>query len=215
MHIKSVSIGKIQSLSHNEGDYQTAINKFATREPIHATSTGLEGDEHANTANHGGIEAALCLYPIEHYPFFATHLGHELAAPAFGENLTAYGMTEREVCIGDQFQIGPTVIVEVSQPRVPCYKLNRKHNNKTMMDLSSETGFTGYCLRVLKEGPLTAGDEVKLLEQPNPDLTVHLAHVTRFGHHPTTNTLQHFIDCPHLTPKWRDAMTTRLEQLNT
>ncbi|MHC4993771.1 MAG: MOSC domain-containing protein [Planctomycetota bacterium] len=215
MHIKSVSVGKIKNLSFDGLDYQSAVDKYASREPVRCAKLGLEGDEHANAKGHGGEHRALMICCIEHYPFFSTHAGRELAAPAFGENLTAYGMTEREVCIGDRYKIGDEVVVEVSQPREPCTKLDRKHGGVGIKALMDETGFTGYCLRVLVEGELKAGDSVELLERPEPELTVELAFQTLFGSDPPERPdYQRFVDCEYLSPKWREWMAKKIEEVN-
>lgn len=82
---------------------------------------GFSGDEQADRKHHGGVEKAVCVYPVEHYEYWHEHLP-ELALPhgAFGENLTTSGLLESGVSVGDVYELGEA-IVQVSQPRQPCW----------------------------------------------------------------------------------------------
>lgn len=155
--VESILVGTVKRIG--EPPFTSAISKHPVNTPIRVTFNGLEGDEQADRKHHGGPEKALHLYPREHY----THWQQLSAAlkfnvpGAFGENLSTRGLTERDVCIGDVFALG-TALIQVSQVRQPCWKLNRRFAIKHMARLVQESGYTGWYFRVLREGCVQAGD---------------------------------------------------------
>jgi MOSC domain-containing protein YiiM len=127
--------------------------------------TGLQGDAQADLDNHGGPEKAVCVYPLEHYPYWTERLGKSLEPGSFGENFSTQGLSETEVCIGDVYRVGSSLL-QVSQPRQPCYKLAARHGVPEMAAWVQEQGRTGFYLRCLEPGEVRAGDEVSLVERP-------------------------------------------------
>lgn len=120
----------------------------------------LEGDRQADLTVHGGRDKAVYAYPSEHYSYWKQELpGADLPWGSFGENLTTAGLTEGEVCLGDRFQIGEAEVV-VTQPRIPCFKLNLKFQRDDMAKRFLASRRTGFYLRVLREGEIGAGDEI-------------------------------------------------------
>ncbi|STV97084.1 6-N-hydroxylaminopurine resistance protein [Klebsiella michiganensis] len=115
---------------------------------------GLEGDEQAEKKIHGGPDRALCHYPREHYAHWARELPQQadlFCAPAFGENLSTEGLTEKNVYIGDIFRWGEALI-QVTQPRSPCFKLNYHFAVSDMAQLMQNSGKTGWLYRVVAGG---------------------------------------------------------------
>jgi len=134
----------------------------------------LDGDAQADLKNHGGPDKAVCCYAAEHYADWRTTLGKpdaEFPYGAFGENWTLAGMTEDAACIGDSYTVG-TARVQVSQPRMPCWKLGRRWERPGFPLEVSGSGRTGYYLRVLEPGEVGAGDVLTLIERPLPDWPV-------------------------------------------
>ena len=132
--------------------------------------TNLDGDAQADLKNHGGPDKAVCCYAAEHFPAWRATLGKseaEFPYGAFGENWTLAGMTEDAVCIGDTYTVG-TARVQVSQPRMPCWKLGRRWERPGLPLEVSGSGRTGYYLRVLEPGKVGAGDTLTLTERPLP-----------------------------------------------
>lgn len=124
---------------------------------------GLVGDQVADPSVHGGPDKAVHFYPAEHYAAWRADLGdHErLAAPGgFGENLSAMGLTEDRVRIGDRFRIG-TALFEVAQGRQPCWKLDHHFARKTMAADVIRTGRGGFYFRVVEDGAVAAGDAIE------------------------------------------------------
>jgi len=152
--------------------WKTGFFKEPVAGPVAFTSAGADGDEQADRVNHGGPDKAVLADSADHYLGWRTELEiPELPFGAFAENLTIAGLTEAEVCIGDRWRAGE-VLFEVSQPRQPCCKLARRWRVKSLPALVSHTGRTGWYLRVLTDGALTAGTELELIDRPNPEVTI-------------------------------------------
>lgn len=207
MILQTLSIGQAQAHPHQSGTVSSAIVKQPTSEPLRLTLTGLAGDQQADLRYHGGLDKAVCVYAAEHYPFWKEKLGRALPLPGFGENFTTVGLLEDEVCIGDVYQIGE-VVVQVTQPRQPCYKLAMRHQIKDMAVQVTESGFTGFYLRVLKQGMVQAGAEITLLEKGR--LTIaeanRVMHVDRQDQQGIAMVLQESA----LSDAWRETLGKRL-----
>ena len=172
--VDQVFIGRVR-LMLPDGE-STGIFKSAAGAPVRLTATGLEGDEQADLRHHGGVDKALHHYPVEHYAVMAQawpQCAAMLVAGVLGENISTSGMTEHEVCIGDIFRLGGAR-VQVSQPRSPCWKIDRRLKVDDASRFVEAAGITGWYYRVLAPGMVGAGDEIALLERPNPWLS--LAH---------------------------------------
>jgi len=118
----------------------------------------LEGDRQADLTVHGGQDKAVYVYPSEHYSFWKKELpGIDLPWGAFGENFTTQGLLETGVCLGDRFNIGTAEVV-VTQPRLPCFKMNLKFDRGDMVKRFLARRRTGFYFRVLREGEVGAVD---------------------------------------------------------
>jgi MOSC domain-containing protein YiiM len=148
----------------------TGIHKQPRAGPVAVGRLGLEGDEQADRKLHGGLNKAVYAYPIEHYPFWQAqrrqaHKDSALGYGALGENLTMQGLLENAVWIGDRLAVG-ALLLEVSEARTPCFKLNVKMGLRHAARLMDQSGATGFYLRVLQPGTVTAGDAFRLLPGP-------------------------------------------------
>jgi MOSC domain-containing protein YiiM len=168
MQVVSVNVGKPRDLPTPEGVVQTGIFKQPVRGRVMLRTLNLEGDAQADLQHHGGVYQAVYAYPGEHYARWARELGRtDLTFGQFGENFTVAGMPEDEVCIGDVFRVGGAV-VEVTQPRVPCFKLGLKMGSAEFPKRFLASGRVGFYMRVLEEGDVASGDTVERL-QTAPD----------------------------------------------
>jgi len=152
----------------------SAIGKAPVAGPVRIGWLGLEGDAQADLVHHGGHDKAVHLFPREHYPWWRGAIGDHalLEAPgAFGENLATHGASEAAICLGDRFTLG-TALLEVSQGRQPCFKLNARFGRKDVLARAVESGRCGLYLRVLREGEARAGDAMTLAERSQPDWPV-------------------------------------------
>jgi MOSC domain-containing protein YiiM len=156
----SLQVGIPRIVNRDGQEVATGIFKSPVEKRLPLRYLNLEGDRQADLSVHGGLNKAVYVYPSEHYPFWRNELpGTDLPWGAFGENFTTSGLVESAVCIGDRFTIGTAEVV-VTQPRLPCFKLNLKFNRDDMVKRFLASHFSGFYLRVLREGEVGAGDEI-------------------------------------------------------
>lgn len=167
--ILAVLLGQIRPFRGD--DEPSAIGKLPVTDMVAVGALGLAGDAQADRTVHGGIDKAVHHYPADHYDWWRSHLGdHSLldAPGAFGENISTIGLDESHVCLGDRFRLG-TALVEVSQARQPCWKLDHRFAAKGVMATVVKSRRTGWYYRVLEAGAVRAGDSIALVERPYPD----------------------------------------------
>lgn len=211
--IRAILVGKTGPLGRR--GVASGIFKHPVDYPVDVSRTGLAGDEQGDRMRHGGPEKALHHYAFDHYavwrgeaPEFADHLDRE---GAFGENLSTEGLTEADVCIGDVYRLG-TALVQVSQARQPCWRLNERFGDATMARQVQDTGRTGWYYRVLEEGSVGPSDTLDLLDRPAGDWP--LKRVLRVLYHDTLNTdaLRQLADLDPLSESWRAIARHRLKR---
>jgi Uncharacterized protein conserved in bacteria len=126
MKLLSVNVSQLTTVAYRGRSVMTGIFKTPVAGRVMVRRTNLDGDRQADLSVHGGADKAVYVYPSEHYATWAHELSRsDLAYGQFGENLTIEGMLEETVHIGDTFRVGGALL-EVTQPRVPCYKLGLK-----------------------------------------------------------------------------------------
>ena len=171
MKIVSVNVGTPAVVPSDIGMILTAIYKSPVNGPVAVRTLNLAGDRQADLKVHGGIDKAVYAYPSEHYAFWRTiYPDHELAWGAFGENLTTEGLDE-SVSIGDQFRIGTTVL-QVTQPRLPCFKLATKFEDEGIGKTFKSSGRSGFYLSVIQEGVLQSGDLIEPIHKEPANFTI-------------------------------------------
>lgn len=165
--IQTVLTGKARPF---RGDEASAIGKLSVAGPVAVDAMGLAGDEQADRSVHGGIDKAIHHYPADHYPHWRGRLGDTPlldAAGAFGENISTTGLDENKVFLGDRFRLG-SALVEVTQARQPCWKLDHRFGAKGVMAEVVASRRTGWYYRVLEPGAVQAGDALTLVDRPWP-----------------------------------------------
>ena len=168
--VRSLNIGAVGELQYRNRSIESAFIKEPAQGRLRLGTLGFPGDEHAYW-DHGGPDKAVLVYPFEHYDRWRA-LGFDLPeAGAFAENLTVTGLIERDVHLGDVFEIG-TSVVQVTQPRSPCYKIAARYGRKELAVVAQDFGLIGYLLRVLTEGDVGAGDDMRLVERQDHGVTV-------------------------------------------
>lgn len=163
--IHTVLTGKARPF---RGDEASAIGKRPVAGAVAVGALGLAGDEQADRSVHGGIDKAIHHYPADHYPHWRSRLGDAPlldTAGAFGENISTIGLDEHNVCLGDRFRLG-SALVEVTQARQPCWKLDHRFGAKGVMAEVVASRRTGWYYRVLEPGTVQAGDALALVERP-------------------------------------------------
>ncbi|AUY31741.1 MOSC domain-containing protein [Pseudomonas soli] len=191
----------------------SAIDKQPRQGPLQVTLLGIVGDEQGDLRVHGGVEKAIHHYPRDHYPDWVAELGEHplLTRPgAFGENFSSSGWRETDVCLGDRIRVG-TVLLEVSQGRMPCWKLNDRFDVAQMALRVQQSGRTGWYYRVLEEGEVQAGDALQLVERPYGQWSVARLSAVLFDKQLEPGLLRECLELP-LVPNWRRTLEKRLEQ---
>ncbi|MCS2169066.1 6-N-hydroxylaminopurine resistance protein [Scandinavium sp. TWS1a] len=162
------------SVREYEGSRPSAIAKLQVDGELELTECGLVGDEQAEKKIHGGPDRALCHYPREHYADWAREFPEQaelFCAPAFGENLSTLGLTEKNVFIGDIFRWGDALI-QVTQPRSPCFKLNYHFGISDMSSLMQSSGKMGWLYRVIMAGKVSSEQPLEVVSRLS-DVSVH------------------------------------------
>lgn len=198
----SLRAGSIRPLG--EEGLPSAIHKLPIGRPLAVTRLGLAGDQQADRIHHGGPDKALHHYPAEHYPAWREQFPHRPAFElgGFGENLSTLGLTEDDVCLGDIFRLGGAVI-QVSQGRSPCRKLNLRFAVPDMLERVRDSGRTGWYYRVLEEGMAGPGDMLIHLDRPLPEWPVARLFRTLFADGAKWAELEELAGLPLLAVGWR------------
>lgn len=167
----SINVGMAREFEYRGRNARSAIWKTPAAGPIAARGVNLAGDEQADRGAHGGPDKAVYAYAVEDSRWWEQEIGRPLARGEFGENLTTEGIGVNEALVGERWKVG-TTILEVSEPRIPCWRLGVRMNDELFVRRFTEAMRPGAYLRIVVEGELTAGDEIRILEKPDTDLTV-------------------------------------------
>jgi len=168
MKVLSTNIADPVIIEWRGESVKTGIYKYPVSTSIYLGAEDVENDHVIDRRYHGGTEKACYLYSADHYPYWQIKYPDlEWRSGMFGENLTVIGLDELLIRIGDSYRIGDA-IVQVSQPRQPCFKLGIRFNDQAIVDDFWEAPYPGVYVRVIQPGAVKNGDELILIEQ-NPD----------------------------------------------
>ena len=196
-------------------DQLSAMHKDARLGALGVTTTGIFGDEQADIVNHGGQDKAILHYAFDHYATWASEyidMAEQLrrGPGQFGENISTRGAVESDICIGDIFRLG-SAMVQVSQGRQPCWKLNTRFGWNCMAANVQSTGRTGWYYRVLEPGNVKSGDMWSLQERLHDGFTLtrlqRALYVDMLNYHE----LELIAELPTLAVGWREIARRRLQ----
>lgn len=205
-----VQVGRVREMDQGHGPWHSGTYKEPVSGPVRLTRLGLVGDEQADLHSHGGEEKAVLFYPSQHYPRWREELpGIAFDAGGFGENLTV-DFTEEEIAVGDVLRVGEALI-EISQPRVPCYKQAWRWGVEDLVERMQQTLRTGFYGRVLEPGAVQIGDAVQRLERRYPEVTVARLGRARYGE-AAKEELRELAGCPALAEVWRSWLARRAQE---
>jgi MOSC domain-containing protein YiiM len=214
MKIVSLNVGRPRLAMRNDEPVSTGIFKEPVSGRVMLRTLNLDGDRQADLTVHGGPEKAVYVYPAEHYAFWKQELPEmELPWAMFGENFTTEGMFETEINVGDRFRIGSAEVM-VTQPRMPCYKLGIRFGRTDIIKRFLASERTGFYFSVLKEGEVSAGDEIEVIEKNASGVRV--VDVTRLYSSDKENVdlMMRAIATEALPNNWREYFRKRIESLN-
>jgi MOSC domain-containing protein YiiM len=171
MHILSINIGSVRTIGNANVSGQTGIYKLPVPGPVQVTADGLADDAIVDTKNHGGPDQAVYVYGGADYAWWSVELGRELAPGTFGENLTISDLESAPLAIGDRLHVG-TVILEVTAPRIPCWKLAQRMGDPGFVKRFRAAERPGFYCRVVRVGELGAGEPVTMTPYAGERVTV-------------------------------------------
>lgn len=212
--LQAVQVGKpewhqVSAEAAKTKRWKTSFFRTPSSRPRWLYSTHLEGNEQADKKNHGSLDQAVLLYATQHYPAWQVELGRsEIGPGGFGENFTVEGLSEQTACIGDTYAIGEAHI-QVSGPRYPCWKIERRWGITGLTDRAAATGRTGWYCRVVKEGMIQPGAPILLVERPYPDWTVALTNDFAHRRNHDVEKARALAACPLLNEFWQQLVVKR------
>ena len=169
--ILSVNVGTPREFQYNGRPARSAIWKSPVIGRIAVRGVNLAGDDQADRKAHGGPDKVVYAYAVEDARWWQQQIGRSLQYGEFGENLTTEGIEANDALVGERWQIGAAVL-EVSEPRIPCWRLGVRMNDKTFPRKFTEALRPGAYLRLIVEGSVAAGDEIRVVERPAHALTI-------------------------------------------
>lgn len=211
LRLLSVNVGMPREIGrlHGEPVLSGIAKAPLSLSTVFVGPTNIDGDGQADLSVHGGEDKAVYCYPADHWPWWEREKAFPCRPAAFGENLTVEGADETEVAIGDRFRWGE-VVLEVSQPRAPCFKFAIFANRADAPALMTASGRTGWYFRVIQEGRASVGASVLARESVAGGPSVREAFFAAVHAHPDRETLHRVADSPALASSWRSAVARRL-----
>ena len=214
MKLNSIYVGKPREVEYNGQTVSTGIFKEEISGPVKVNFLNIEGDQQADLTVHGGRDKAVYAYPSEHYEFWKKERPDLTFAPGvFGENLSTTGLDEN-VCVGDTFKIG-TVVFQVTNPRMPCYKLGIKMKDSRFIKDFMDARKNGFYLRVLEEGIIEAGDTIQKTGDDGHGLTIDEVIQLYTIRKQDVDLLEKAVNSPSLPKDWTEYFEVRLVKLKT
>ena len=203
MRLLSVNVSQPIAVEIGEQRYHTGIYKSAVAGRLWLGRAQLAGDGQADMENHGGPNRAVYCYPHEHYAYWSEELGRDdFEYGQFGENLTAQGLLENAVCVGDAFRVGEAII-QITQPRVPCYKLANKLGIPDFAKTFLRANRSGFYARVLEQGSVGAGDVILPVQKDPVGMTVAEVNAALYLDKGDRAAVERALQIEALSPGWR------------
>jgi MOSC domain-containing protein YiiM/ferredoxin-NADP reductase len=210
--VASLNVGEPRLVTYRGMSFRTGILKAPTDAPLTLKRLNFVGDGQADLSAHGGIDKAVYCYPLEHYGFWRREIGRDvLPMGQFGENVTTQGVLESELRIGDILRMG-TAVLQVSEPRIPCYKLVMHMNAGSDFSVrflaANRTGF--YC-RVLEEGTVAPSDAITVIStDPSSPTVREVFAATQFTDRDPAE-LRRVVRARDISAKWRSRVRRMID----
>jgi ferredoxin-NADP reductase/MOSC domain-containing protein YiiM len=206
----SVNVSLPKDITNKGKAVSTGIFKEPVEGRIKVNTLNLEGDGQADLIGHGGIFRAVYVYSNENYAYWEKELNkHDFKYGQFGENFTVEGMSDDEIHVGDRFKIG-NALFEVTQPRVPCYKLAIKMGVEGFYNQILSSGRLGFYFRVIEEGEVGAGDNIEKVFEDPQKMTINEVNSLLYFNKDDFNAIEKVLKIKALSPGWKTSFENRL-----
>ena len=214
MKVLSVNISPPKKIIFNEKTLNTSIFKKPINQKVNVKKAGIEGDRQADLKSHGGINKAVYAYSYKHYKYWGKLLEKDFSDDygLIGENLTIEDFDEKKFYIGDEFQIS-NVVLKITQPRIPCYKLGIKMNKKDFVNFFINHGHLGMYMKVIKSGFIEKGDNLKLIHRDRVTMSVYDISVLIFDKNNNVEKMKKALEIDCLSEEIKTRINTRLVKL--
>lgn len=196
--VVSVNVGGVRTVMLGMRPVRSAIWKSPVEGPVRVAGVNLDGDDQADREVHGGPDKAIYAYAAEDLAWWSTQLGHAVEPGTFGENLTTAGIDLAAAVVGERWTVG-SAILEVTQPRIPCYKLGIRMGDPRFPRQFAHAARPGAYFRILSPGAVEAGDPIRVLSTPEHGVTVGL--VER-ACHADRRLIPRLLEAPELPGSW-------------
>jgi MOSC domain-containing protein YiiM len=204
--VLSVNVGRPRAMGTGRRAVSTAIWKTPVEGRVAVRGVNLDGDDQADRSLHGGRDKAVYAYAVEEVRAWEAELGRELGPAPFGENLTTEGLDVSGALVGERWNIG-TTLLEVVQPRLPCFKLGVRLGDPTFLRRFAQASRPGAYLRIVEEGELGAGDAIEVANVPDHGVTMRLISDAMLL---DPSLIPQVLRAPQLLPSLRTWMTARI-----
>jgi len=207
--VVSVNVGRICPVERDGKPATTAIWKTPVSGRVRARGVNLEGDEQADRTVHGGHDKAVYAYAVEDVRWWESELGRAIGPGGFGENLTIAGLHLVDSVVGERWNAG-TAVLEVSEPRLPCWKLGLRMGDALFPQRFTRAARPGTYLRIVEPGDVGAGDDVRVVAQPDHGFTI--GDIWRVYHHDRRDVAA-LLEVPQLSDSWREWAEGRMQRM--
>jgi MOSC domain-containing protein YiiM len=198
--VESINVGTPRTVEWKGHEFVTSIWKAPIAHRVEVRGVNIAGDEQADRRVHGGEYKAVYAYGRNDLDWWSRELGKRLEAGAFGENLTVGGLQVSSALVGERWKIG-SVVLEVTQPRFPCYKLATKMEDSHFVQRFAAAGRPGAYLRIVEEGEMGAGDTVEVVHRPDHEMTMReMSHI----YLEDRDSAFRLLGLPGLPPEWHE-----------
>jgi MOSC domain-containing protein YiiM len=213
MNVLSVNVGRLKELPGRSKP--TAIDKKPVDAPVRVTKDGLAGDMVGDKRHHGGPDQAVYVYGQPDYDWWETQLDRKLRPGMFGDNLTVSDFLSSSAHVGDRFHIGADVVLEVTAARIPCGTFAKRMEDPDFVDAFRAAERPGAYCRVIQEGEIRAGDDVRYVKTSLPDpIGVVEMFVDFYDRNPSEPSIRRYLAAPVAARVRRDKIEL-LEKLGS
>ncbi|MDQ7061762.1 MAG: MOSC domain-containing protein [Sulfurimonas sp.] len=208
--VKDIFCGKDKKITNTKRkEFNSSYQKKSLNNASYSiTELGFTLDDQSDKENHGGVDKAICAYSFDYYKYLEETYTLVLPTCAFGENLSLLSITDGEICLGDRFTYGE-VILEVSQPRQPCWKISTIIGIKNLTAIVVKEFKTGFYFRVIKGGEVTPKDSLELLWRVYPKFTIEYINKIAFNAKDNQENIKEVLKCPKLADAYKLSLQRR------